>query len=175
MSEAEVKIPKRILNNLISSLSAGVVPRVGAPYIAIGRTKEIAALLDSLQAVKDGGAAVRFLIGRYGSGKTFLMQLIRGYALERGFLCADVDLSADQRRLCGGKGGGVATYRELMRNLASKASPEGGALSLLLSRYYNTLVAALAEEGVMPEAPDFSVRLRKKIFAQIERFEKLFL
>ncbi|MBQ8908047.1 MAG: ATP-binding protein [Clostridia bacterium] len=171
MSEAEVKIPKRILNNLISSLSAGVVPRVGAPYIAIGRTKEIAALLDSLQAVKDGGAAVRFLIGRYGSGKTFLMQLIRGYALERGFLCADVDLSADQRRLCGGKGGGVATYRELMRNLASKASPEGGALSLLLSRYYNTLVAALAEEGVMPEAPDFSARLRKKIFAQIERFE----
>ncbi len=171
MSEAEVKIPKRILNNLVSALSAGVVPRVGAPYIAIGRTEEIAALLDSLQNVKEGGAAVRFLIGRYGSGKTFLMQLVRGYALERGFLCADVDLSADQRRLCGGKGGGVATYRELMHNLASKASPEGNALPLVLSRYYNSVASSLAEQGVLPESEDFAALVRRKIFSQIEQFE----
>lgn len=171
MSEAEVKIPKRILNNLVSALSAGVVPRVGAPYIAIGRTEEIAALLDSLQSVKEGGCAVRFLIGRYGSGKTFLMQLIRGYALEKGFLCADVDLSADQRRLCGGKGGGVATYRELMHNLASKASPEGNALSLVLSRYYNGILADLAEKGILPESEEFSAAIRRHIFSQIEKFE----
>ena len=82
----EVKVPKRILNTLLSSLSAGVVPRIGAPYIAIGRKDEIGSLLDNLDAVMDGGAFTRFLIGRYGSGKSFLIQLLRGYALERGFI-----------------------------------------------------------------------------------------
>jgi len=161
----EVKVPKRILNNLLSSLSAGVVPRVGAPYIAIGRTEEIAALLDSLENVADGGAAVRFLIGRYGSGKSFLIQLIRGYALEKGFLCADADLSTDQRRLCGGNGAGLATYRELLRNFASKASPDGGALPVVLSRHYAALLSELANEGVMPESVSFRTELQKKVLS----------
>ena len=67
----EVKIPRRILNTLITSLSAGVVPRIGAPYIAIGREEELGSLLDNLDDVADGGAACRFLIGRYGSGKSW--------------------------------------------------------------------------------------------------------
>ena len=107
----EIKVPKRILNTLISSLSAGVVPRSGAPYIAIGRKEEINSILDNLDAVADGGSITRFLIGRYGSGKSFLIQLIRGYALDRGFICADADLSPE-RRLTGGSGAGLATYRQ---------------------------------------------------------------
>ena len=67
----EVKVPRRILNTLITSLSAGVVPRIGAPYIAIGREEELGSLLDNLDDVADGGAACRFLIGRYGSGKSY--------------------------------------------------------------------------------------------------------
>ena len=88
-----VKVPKRILSSLLSSVSAGVVPRSGAPYIAIGRGEEIAAFLSDLEEINEGGSAMRFLIGRYGSGKSFLIQLVRGYALERGFVCADADLS----------------------------------------------------------------------------------
>ena len=132
LENTEIKIPKRILNTLISSLAAGVVPRSGAPYIAIGRKEEINSLLDNLDDIKEGGAVTRFLIGRYGSGKSFLIQLIRGYALDRGFICADADLSPE-RRLTGGNGAGIATYRELMINLASKASPDGGALSSIFS------------------------------------------
>lgn len=82
------QVPRRILASLLASVSAGVVPRAGAPYLAIGRKGEIAALLSDLEAVNDGGGSMRFLIGRYGSGKSFLMQLIRGYALDRGFLTA---------------------------------------------------------------------------------------
>ena len=82
----KVIVPKRILRTLLSSLAAGVVPRSGAPYIAIGRAAESGALLDTLDAVADGGSSTRFLIGRYGSGKSFLLQLIRGYALDRDFL-----------------------------------------------------------------------------------------
>ena len=99
------KIPKRVLTSLLSSISAGVVPRSGAPYIAIGRADEISALLSDLELVNEGGGCMRFLIGRYGSGKSFLIQLMRGYALERGFITADADLSPERRLY--GTGGSI--------------------------------------------------------------------
>ena len=166
----EPKVPKRILNTLLTSLTAGVVPRVGAPYIAIGRREEISSLLDNLDEVKEGGAACRFLIGRYGSGKSFLIQLIRGYALERGFICADADLSPE-RRLSGGNGAGLATYRELMTNMASKACPDGGALATILSRHFTKLRMELVAEGLEPETPEFAHGLRKKVFYTLSELE----
>lgn len=169
--EKEKMIPKRILNQLVSAISAGVVPRTGAPYIAIGRNEEIGALLESMAQVAEGGAFVRFLIGRYGSGKSFLIQLLRGYAMERGFLTADCDLSTDQRRLCGGNGAGLATYRELLRNLASKASPDGGALPILLSRHYTAILTKLAESGILPESNDFLPSLRQEVFSSFSALE----
>ena len=170
MDGTSVKVPKRILNTLLSSLAAGVVPRSGAPYIAIGRKEEIAALLGNLDEVSEGGAAVRFLIGRYGSGKSFLIQLIRGYAMDRGFLCADADLSPE-RRLCGGADAGLATYRELMKNLASKASPDGGALPILLSRYYATLQEKLLEKNLLPEDPGFVPAIVSEVGGMLEELE----
>lgn len=139
-----VAVPRRILASLLSSLSAGVVPRAGAPYIAIGRKDELGAFLTDLENVGDGGSAMRFLIGRYGSGKSFLMQLVRGYALERDFLTADADLTPE-RRLYGSGGSGVATYRELMKNLASKSSPDGGALPKIIARWIGNLQAKVGE------------------------------
>ena len=166
----EVKIPKRILNTLLSSLAAGVVPRIGAPYIAIGRQEEINSLLDNLDTVADGGAFCRFLIGRYGSGKSFLIQLIRGYALERGFICADADLSPE-RRLTGGSGAGLATYKELMINMATKAAPDGGALATVLSRHFTKLKTDLVVEGILPDSPDFEKELKKKVYVTLAELE----
>ncbi len=166
----EPKIPKRILNTLLSSLAAGVVPRSGAPYIAIGRKEEIASLLDNLDTVADGGAFCRFLIGRYGSGKSFLIQLIRGYALDRDFLCADADLSPE-RRLTAGNGAGLATYRELMIHLASKASPDGGALPSLLSRHFVKLKTEIAASGILPEDPGFERELKARVYETLARLE----
>ncbi len=168
--EGEIRVPRRILNTLLTSLGAGVVPRIGAPYIAIGRKEEIAALLSSLETVGEGGAAVRFVIGRYGSGKSFLLQLIRGYALEQGYLTADADLSPE-RRLCGGSDCGLATYRELLRNLASRANPDGGALPNVLARQYTALRTELIAEGVLPEDPAFARRLQMKIYASLSDLE----
>ncbi len=166
----EVKVPKRILNTLISSLAAGVVPRNGAPYIAIGRKDEIDSLLDNLDAVMDGGSVTRFLIGRYGSGKSFLIQLLRGYALERGFICADADLSPE-RRLTGGSGAGLATYKELMTNIASKAAPDGGALSTILSRHLAKLQTEIASEGILPDDPRFEDEIKKRVFVTLSELE----
>ena len=166
------RVPKRILTSLLASVSAGVVPRAGAPYIAIGRKDEIAALLSDLEAVNEGGGSMRFLIGRYGSGKSFLMQLIRGYALERDFLTADADLSPE-RRLYGTGGSGVATYRELMKNLASKASPDGGALPRILARWISDLQASLVRAGISPEDVGFSSALHQKVLDALREMEFL--
>lgn len=166
----ELKVPKRILNTLLASLSAGVVPRSGAPYIAIGRKEEIGSLLDNLDTVKEGGAFCRFLIGRYGSGKSFLIQLLRGYALDRGFICADADLSPE-RRLSGGNGAGLATYKELMINISTKASPDGNALSTVLSRYFTKVKTELVTEGILPDSPVFNEEVKKKVYLTLSELE----
>lgn len=163
MAEMTKKIPKRILSGLLSSVSAGVVPRMGAPYIAIGRNEEIEALLSDLEAVNDGGGSMRFVIGKYGSGKSFLMQLVRGFALERGFITADADLSPE-RRICGAKGTGVATYRELMKNLASKSSPDGGALMQIITKWLSDLQSETAAEGYEVGTEAFSAKLTGRIY-----------
>ena len=167
---SEVKVPKRILSGLLSSLAAGVVPRSGAPYIAIGRKEEIGTLLDNLDTVADGGSFSRFLIGRYGSGKSFLIQLIRGNALDRGFITADADLSPE-RRLCGSGGAGLATYRELMINLATKASPDGNALSTILSRHFVKIKNELVSDGFLPESDVFETELKKRVYLSLAELE----
>ena len=166
----EIKVPKRILNTLLASLTAGVVPRSGAPYIAIGRKQEIESLLDNLDTAKDGGAFCRFLIGRYGSGKSFLIQLVRGYALDRGFICADADLSPE-RRLTGTSGAGLATYKELMINLATKTAPEGGALPGILSRYFTSLKTEIIADGILPDDERFDEELKKRVFITLSELE----
>ena len=166
------KVPKRILTSLLASVSAGVVPRAGAPYIAIGRTDEINALLSDLESVNEGGGSMRFLIGRYGSGKSFLMQLIRGYALECDFLTADADLSPE-RRLYGSGGSGVATYRELMKNLASKASPDGAALPKILARWISDLQNRITASGVSADSAAFSDALTRAVLDTLREMEFL--
>lgn len=166
------KVPKRILTSLLASVSAGVVPRAGAPYIAIGRADEIGAMLSDLEAVNEGGGSMRFLIGRYGSGKSFLIQLIRGYALEREFLTADADLSPE-RRLYGTGGSGVATYRELMKNLASKASPDGGALPKIIAKWISELQSKVIGQGISPDSPAFSDALGRAAMDALRELEFL--
>ena len=167
---SSVKIPKRILNSLVSSMAAGVVPRAGAKYIAIGRTAEIAAICKDLENVAEGGSSTRFLIGKYGSGKSFLIQLMRGYAVEKGFVCADADLSPE-RRLSSSNGGGIATYRELVKNLSTKSSPDGGALSQMISKWLSDIQYAVTESGVYPESPLFEKEVSHRIYAVLHEIE----
>ena len=152
-AEAAPRVPKRVAAVIINSLKGGVVPRIGLPYITVGREAEIRALLTDLSLIADGGASFRFLVGRYGSGKSFLLQTIRTHAMGEGFVVADADLSPE-RRLQGGQGQGLATYRELMRNLSTKTRPEGGALMLILDRWISNLQMQVASElGTGAAAP----------------------
>ena len=95
------KVPKRIAQTILNSLKGGVVPRIGLPYITVGRKAEIEALLHDVELIENGGASFRFIVGRYGSGKSFLLQTIRNYVMDKNFVVVDGDLSPE-RRLQGG-------------------------------------------------------------------------
>jgi hypothetical protein len=157
-------IPKRIAATLINSLKGGVVPRVGLPYIAVGRETEINAFLHDIDIITEGGASFRFVVGKYGSGKSFLLQLLRSYVMDKNFVVIDADLSPE-RRFSGTKGQGLATYRELIHNMSVKTRPDGGALPLILDRWINAVqTEVVSETGLSPVLPEIYPHVEKKIW-----------
>lgn len=165
MNDKDRKVPRRIAQTIINSLKGGVVPRIGLPYITVGRKNEIEALLHDVDIISEGGASFRFIVGRYGSGKSFLLQTIRNYVMDKGFIVADADLSPE-RRLQGTNGQGLATYRELIGNLSTKTKPEGSALNLILDRWISSLQSeAIIESGFALGDPNLTALIDKKIYA----------
>ena len=128
------KVPKRTLSTLMNALSSGVVPRRGLEYIAVGRRKETETFVTDLEDTAEGGGAFRFISGRFGNGKSFMTQMIRNYAMDKGFVVMDADLAIN-RRLTGNKREGLNTYMELLKNMAYKARPDGGALEPILQDF----------------------------------------
>jgi hypothetical protein len=170
---AKLKLPKRISTAIINSLGAGVVPRVGLEHIAVGREKEIAALLQNIDNIAEGGAAFRFIVGRYGSGKSFMLQLIRNQAMEQGLVVADADLSPE-RRLAGTNSQGVATYRELIQNLATKTRPDGNALVAILEGWINGIQNQVAQDtGIRPSDEGFDDQVEARIREVVKDIEGL--
>lgn len=165
MNEQKKIVPRRIAQTVINSLKGGVVPRIGLPYITVGRKLEIQALLHDVDIIAAGGASFRFIVGRYGAGKSFLLQTIRTYAMDKGFIVVDADLSPE-RKLHGSSGQGLATYRELIANLSTKTKPEGGALTLILDRWISAAeTKAATESGLSINDPAFSKAVDKEILA----------
>ncbi len=157
----------------MNSLKGGVVPREGLEYIAVGRDIEIKAILHDVEIIEDGGAAFRFIMGKYGSGKSFMIQIIRTHVLKRGFVVLDADLSPD-RRLVGNKGQGLATYRELIQNMSTKARPEGGALPSVLEKWISSLQMELVASGKYSvDDPALQQAVSQKIFEAIENIQDM--
>jgi len=162
-----MKIPRRIAQTLMNSLKGGVVPRIGLQYVTVGRSQEIDALLRDVEIIADSGASFRFIVGKYGSGKSFLLQTIRNYVMAKNFVVVDADLSPE-RRLQGNRGQGLATYKELIRNMSTKTKPEGGALSLILDRWIsNVQQQVMTESQLRMTDPALSRLVEKRISAVI--------
>jgi P-loop Domain of unknown function (DUF2791) len=160
---ASPKLTKRVSTALINALGAGVVPRLGLEHIAVGRDKEMQALSHDLENIAAGGASFRFVIGRYGAGKSFMLQLMRNQALEKGFVVADADITPE-RRLAGSNGASIATYRELMHHLSTKSRPDGGALSIILERWIAGIQTQVAQaSGKKPSDEGFDADVEAKI------------
>jgi len=132
---------------IIQSLRAGVVPRAGQQHIQVGRHDEVKALVADIDRIAEGGSSIRFIIGEYGSGKTFFLNLIRSIALERNLVTINADLSPD-RRLHATGGQARSLYAELMRNIATRSKPDGGAMASVVEKFVTSALAEARSGGV---------------------------
>lgn len=168
-----MSITKREAKTILTSLSAGVVPRTGLRHISVGRLPEVAALKSDLDHNREGGATVRFVIGRFGSGKSFLLQLMRTYALESKFVVADADFSPE-RRLFGSGDEAIATYRELMKNLSTQTRPDGNALPTIIERWISGIQTSVAtESGLDHGSPEFVSQVKSRILGTLNDMQEL--
>ena len=169
----KLKISKKVTTALLNSLGAGVVPRFGLEHITVGRDEELKSLCNNLSDISEGIAAFRFIIGNYGSGKSFMLQLVRNHAMEQGFVVADADLSTE-RRLAGTNNQGLATYRELVTHLATKTRPDGGALVSIMEAWINKIQQEVAKETQMrPNDQGFDDQVEEKIREVVQYIEDL--
>ena len=168
------RLPKRRKDSqaILQSLLAGVVPRAGVEHIVVGREAELEALQHDLDIIRDGGAAFRVIVGRYGAGKTFMLQLLRNIALKQRFVVADAEINP-QRRLTGSKGEGLALYRELLNNLSTRARPGGNALGALIDKWLSDLQSKLAREGIDAESAAFERKLNGRVHQVLGEIETL--
>ncbi|HHA2453053.1 TPA: ATP-binding protein [Stenotrophomonas maltophilia] len=135
---------------VVQSLRAGVVPRAGQHLIQVGRAREVETLVSDIDRLADGGSSFRLVIGEYGAGKTFFLNLVRAIAMERKLVVASADLNPD-RRLHASGGQARSLYAELMRNLATRTKPEGGALAGVVEKFISTAKADAKAQGVPTE------------------------
>ena len=131
------RIKAKERDSIIQSLKAGVVPRTGIQHIQVGRAKEIEAIFKDINRIAQGGSAFRLIIGEYGSGKTFFLNVIRSIALEKKLVAVNADLSPD-RRIHASAGQARNLYSELMRNMATRTRPQGNALTAVVERFVNS-------------------------------------
>ena len=133
------KIKRRERDTIIQALRAGVVPKLGLRHIQVGRAREVAEMVRDVERIAEGGAAIRFVIGEYGSGKTFFLNLVRLIALEKGMVVLSADLAPDRRIQATG-GQARSLYAELTRNASTRTKPEGGALASVVERFVTQAV-----------------------------------
>ncbi|MCP4004303.1 MAG: ATP-binding protein [bacterium] len=148
---SDSKIRPRTRDAIIQSLRAGVTPRIGQAHIQVGRADEVKALIRDIDRIGDGGASFRLVIGDYGSGKTFFLNLVRSIALQKKLVTAHADLNPD-RRLHASGGQARSLYQELMRSIATRSKPDGGALQSVVERFVSSARSQAGKDGVAAES-----------------------
>lgn len=162
MSATEAIRPKH-RDAIIQSLRAGVVPRIGQQHIQVGRHAEVMALVRDIEGVSDGGSSIRFVIGEYGAGKTFFLNLVRSIALEKNLVTVHADLSPERRIFSTG-GQARSLYNELLRNISTRSKPEGGALANVVEKFVSS---ALTEAGQRSVPPAVVIRERLESISEL--------
>src|SRR6266542_1468122 len=147
---AASRIRPREREAILQALRAGVVPHAGQHHIQVGRAAEVQALLGDISRIAAGGSGCRFVIGPYGSGKTFFLHLIRSIAMEKRLVTVNADLSPD-RRLHATGGQARSMYAELMRNIATRSKPDGSAMAGVVEKFVTSALAEARGGGVAVE------------------------
>jgi hypothetical protein len=159
-----IEIKRRERDAILQSLQAGLVPRLGLHLIQVGRKQEVEAMLADLERIEQGGSAFRIVVGRFGSGKSFFMNLVRNLALQKRLVVVQADMSME-RRLQASGGEARALYSELVRNLAIKNKPDGGALRNLCEGWISTLQYEVTQAGGAQED------VKRRIFEDLKSLQ----
>jgi len=159
-----IEIKRRERDAILQSLQAGLVPRLGLHLIQVGRKQEVEAMLADLERIEQGGATFRIVVGRFGSGKSFFMNLVRNLALQKRMVVVQADMSME-RRLQASGGEARALYSELVKNLAIKNKPDGGALRNLCEGWISTLQYEVTRSGGTQED------VKKRIFEDLKTLQ----
>ncbi|WP_449354836.1 ATP-binding protein [Virgibacillus natechei] len=171
-----MKIKKRDSSAILNSLSGGVVPNRGLHHIMVGRTEEAEQILKDLKNVKAGSSIVKFLIGPFGSGKSFIQALIQQIAFNEKFVVARADFTPE-RRLYGSEGKAVAIYTELMKNLSIATKPDGNALANILEIWISEIQTKVIQEknygAVEFDNPSFVQDVEREISAVVSKMDEL--
>ena len=168
-----MKIQKREAQAILQSLTAGVTPRIGLRHIVVGRLAEIEAMTQDFANIRAGGAAVRFIIGSFGSGKSFFLQLARTHAMEGKFVVANADLSPE-RRLHGSGDQAVALYRELMKNLSTQVRPDGNALPAIIEKWLSNVQAQVTtKQGIDSNSAEFNRAVQTEVMSTLSNMKEL--
>lgn len=146
MTAARKPVKTKERDAIIQALNAGVVPRLGLHHVQVGRVDEIRAMLKDIDRIADDASAIRFIIGEYGAGKTFFLNLVRLIALERKLVVVSADLAPD-RRLHASGGQARSLYAEMMRNMSTRTRPDGGALPSVVERFVSDAHKAATADG----------------------------
>ncbi len=150
MTEARRKIRPKDRATIIQALKAGVVPRSGLHHVQVGRSEELRQLNKDIDLIVDGGSSIRLVIGEYGAGKTFFLNLVRMIAMEKGLIVVNADLAPD-RRLHASGGQARSLFAELTRNMSSRTKADGGALPSIVERFVSQSIKDAQAKGVSAE------------------------
>ena len=161
-----MKIKRRERDAILQSLKSGVVPKIGLQYIQVGRKEEISAIIEDLERVEDGGAFIKFIIGKFGSGKSFFLSLTKTIALKKKFVVAQVDITPDHR-LHGKDGQARALYAELMQSLSTNAKPNGGALESIIERWISEIDFKIQSNNI------FDSNLKSEIYKELKPLQEI--
>ena len=172
-----IKIPLSIEKEILSAFNGGLVPSRGTGFVQMGRDSELSSVMANLDSTgeKDGLGVFRFVVGQYGSGKSFMLQFIREVAIHKGFVVMSTDITRECR-FTGSSKEGLKLYRELIKNMTVKTQPKGGALEIVLKKWISTLRSDLAKGNGIDESNehdshrDQKNHIRHVVSANVQRF-----
>jgi len=128
------KLKPRERTAIIDSLKAGVVPRIGLQHIQVGRSLEITELIKDFDEIKNGASKIRFIIGEYGSGKSFFLTLATGISHEYNFVSTKIDITTEKVLYSRDKRS-QSLYTELVKNFSVKVRQNGEALKSIIESW----------------------------------------
>ncbi|MBU5427676.1 ATP-binding protein [Tissierella pigra] len=136
-------------DNIIKALEGGVVPRRGIQHLLVGRNEEVQEIISILESITQGGSDIRFWIGDFGSGKSFMLRTIESIAVQKNFVVSTVDLTPT-RRFYSSDGKAKSLYNEIINNIVIQTSQDGNAINTIIEEWINRIITNISERDNIP-------------------------